>query len=149
MDEALRRQVIDCAREVHRNLGPGLFQDVYETCLAMELSKAGVIFERGRVLPLIYDGHQLEFTCQADFILGESLLLQVEAVDEIELIHEQRLRSCLWMGGFPSGLLLNFNVVKFTDGITEMSAPVLPHPTRDIFGDPQRGLPEVRIARRA
>jgi len=149
MNETLKHRVIDCAREVHRNLGPGLFQDIYETCLAMELAKKGVGFERGRVLPLIYDGHQLEFSCQADFIIGDRLLLQVEAVDEIELIHEQRLRSCLWMGGFPLGLLLNFNVEEMDDGISEMTAPVVPRPARDVFDDPEPGFLEVRIARRA
>jgi GxxExxY protein len=133
---------MDCAVEVHRQLGPGLFRDVYETCLAMELTAAGLPFERGRVLPVVYDGHQLAFRCQTDLIVANSLILQVEAADEIELIHEQRLRTGLWAGGLPLGLLLNFNVVAMVDGITQMisnAAEGQPPPTHDVFEDPDLG----------
>src|ERR1700722_6706663 len=110
-DNELTRRVIDCAVEVHQRVGPGLSRDVYETCLAIELNAAGLQFECGRVLPFIYDGHQCNFSIQTDFIVADTLLLQVEAVEELELTHQQKLRSCLWMGKFPLGLMLNFNVV--------------------------------------
>src|SRR5271154_7038761 len=118
LDNDLTRRVIDCAAEVHRHIGPGLDKEVYETCLAMELTKAGLIFDRGRVLTFVYRGHQLDYQCPADIIVEDTLLLQIEAVDELDLSHEQRLRTCLYMSGLSLGLLLNFNVVEMEDGIS-------------------------------
>lgn len=138
----LTRQVLECVEEVHRELGPGLGKDVYANCLGIELTKAGLPFERGRVLTFIYDGHQLDFTCEADIIVDDGLLLQVEAADAIEPGHEQRLRTCLYMGEFPVGLLLNFNVVEMEDGIiqlTDSEADRSPQPFHDVFDDPEPG----------
>jgi GxxExxY protein len=142
-DNDLTRRVIDCATEVHSHIGPGLDKDVYETCLAMELTKADLPFERGRVLTFVYNGHQLDYQCAADFIVAGSLLLQIEAVEEIEPIHEQRLRTCLYMGGFTFGLMLNFNVVDMDDGILGTSGTVAEEHPRveelDVFDDPNLG----------
>ena len=143
-DNELTSRVIDCVAEVHRQLGPGLTRDVYETCVAMELTKARLRFERGRVLQMVYDGHRLDYRCQADLIVADSLLLQVEAADEIELTHEQRMRTCLWMGGLTLGLLLNFNVVEMDEGISRITGYVAgdqtePSPEHDVFDDPDLG----------
>jgi GxxExxY protein len=140
-DPTLTARVIAFATEIHSKTGPGLTKGMYENCLDIELTAAGLPFERGRVLPLIYDGHHLNFSIQTDFIVAGALLVQVEAEEQLELIHDQKLRSCLWMGGFPSALMLNFNVVDMEDGISEMT-PHTPTPEdddlpfRDVFDDP-------------
>jgi GxxExxY protein len=140
-DDELIRRVIDCATEVHCQLGPGLDKDIYETCLTMELDKAGLSLERGKVLSFVYNGHLLDYQCPADIIVADRLLLQIEAVDELELIHEQRLRTCLYMGGFSVALLMNFNVVEMADGISRMVGTVGQEPPdpemRDVFDDPE------------
>lgn len=120
-DEDLIRRVRDCTAAVIREIGTGLSRDIHETCLAMELTKAGLKFERGRVLPLIYRGVQLDFRCRTDVIVADVLLLRVEAADAIDEEHEKRLRTCIWMGGFPLALMLNFNVVEIDDGIATMT----------------------------
>jgi GxxExxY protein len=142
-DPDLIARVIACATEVHRETGPGLTKDLYENCLEIELNTAGLAFERGRILPLIYDGHELDFTIQTDFIVAGTLLLQVEAEEVLEPAHDQKLRSSLWMGGFPSALLLNFNVVDMADGVIE-ATPYVPIPDDDlpiydVFDDPGLG----------
>jgi GxxExxY protein len=143
----LIRRVIDCATEVHCQLGPGLEKDIYETCLSMELDKAGLAFERGRVLSFVYHGHLLDYQCPADIIVADCLLLQIEAVDELELVHEQRLRTCLYMGGFSLGLLMNFNVMEMADGISRMAGTAgqgQPDPEmRDVFDDPEFDFTEL------
>ena len=139
-NDDLIRRVIDCATEVHSHVGPGFDKDIYETCLTMELGKAGLSFECGRVLTLVYRGHLLDYQCPADIVVAGSLLLQIEAVDELELVHEQRLRTCLYMGGFPVGLMINFNVLEMKEGITRFagnSGRAEPGPEiRDVFDDP-------------
>ena len=79
-------------------------------------------YETGRVLHLVYDGRELDSRCQTDLIVDETLVVQVEAADAIEFAHEQKLRSCLKMGDYQSGLLVNFNVVAIEDGIVPMAA---------------------------
>jgi GxxExxY protein len=139
--DELIRQVIDRAKQVHERIGPGLSNDVYEACLAIELAEADLPFESGRVLTATYEGQELDFRCETDLIVASTLLLQIEATETIELVHEQKLRTCLWMGGYPSGLLLNFNVVAMDDGIFYMAGKAAeePAPFGDVFDDPDLG----------
>jgi GxxExxY protein len=141
LDNDLTCRVIDCATEVHRRIGPGLYKDVYQSCLALQLTAAGLPFDRGRVLPLVYDGHQLDYHCGTDFIVADSLVLQVEAVDEVDYTQECRLRTCVSMGDFPLGILLNFNVVEMEDGISRITSHVDRRPAgfvvHDVFEGPE------------
>jgi len=141
MDDDLISRVIECVTEVHREAGLGLTKELYGDLLALELTAAGLPFERGRVLRMVYDGHQLDFTMAAEFIVADALVLQIEVVDEIELIHEQQLRTCVWMGGFALGLLLNFNVADIEDGISRITtnAGAGQSEYRDVFDDPDLG----------
>jgi GxxExxY protein len=141
-DNELTRWIIACATEVHDNLGPGLHAEVYEARMASEMSGAGLPFQRARVLPLIYEGQQLDFI-QTDFIVGTSVILQVEAA-EAEYTHQAQLRTSIWAGEFPVGLLLNFNVARMRDGISRVTrqgdvAVELPAAFLDVFDDPDLG----------
>ena len=132
-------RVIAFAKEIHTKTGPGLTKQTYENCLDIELTAAGLPFDRGRVLSLTYKGHDLDFTVQTDFIVANTLLLQVEAEEELELIHDQKIRSALYMGGFPSALMLNFNVVDMDNGIaifTQAEAGIDDDRPYDVFDNP-------------
>ena len=138
-DPDLAARVIAFAMEIHGKTGPGLTKEVYENCMDIELTAAGLPFERGRILSLVYKGHDCDFTVQTDFIVAGTLLLQVEAEEELELIHDQKIRSSLYMGGFPSALMLNFNVVDMDDGIavfTQAEAGIDDDRPYDVFDDP-------------
>jgi GxxExxY protein len=116
-DDALTRRVIGCAIAVHRELGPGLLENVYETCLCDELEIAGLRYVRQRPLPLIYKGrdHNLHYTM--DLVVDEVLVLEIKAVHQIHPTHEAQLLTYLRLSGLPLGLLLNFNAVQLKDGI--------------------------------
>ncbi len=111
------RLVIGCAIEVHRTLGPGLMESVYETCLCFELRRVGIPFLRQRRLPLLYKGEQLDRSYQIDLVVENALIVEVKAVDTITAVHEAQLLTYMRLSGIPLGLLLNFNTAVLKDGI--------------------------------
>ena len=140
-DASLIQCVIECATEVHRRTGPGLFDDAYETCLAIELERAGLRFERGRLLRPEYQGRPMDLEFQVDFVIADRLVVEVEAVDRLDTVHEAQLRTYVQCGGFPAGITLNFNTVELADGIFRAEAHtrpswISPPEGEDVFEDP-------------
>jgi GxxExxY protein len=119
-DNALSRRVIGCAIEVHRHLGPGLVESVYETCLCDEMSSAGLAFVRQRRIPVVYKGRTLDEFYQIDVVVEETLILEIKAVHQVHPVHQAQLRTYLRLSGLPLGLLLNFNAVQLKDGISRV-----------------------------
>jgi GxxExxY protein len=118
----LTGRVIGCAMEVHRHLGPGLLEAVYEECLCEELSGAGITFRRQVSLPLTYKGKDLGRQFRIDLIVQEQLVVEAKALTHILPVHEAQLQSYLRLAGLPLGLLLNFNEGRLKDGIRRRSA---------------------------
>jgi GxxExxY protein len=116
-DGALTRRVIGCAIEVHRTLGPGLLEAVYETCLCHELALAEIGFVRQYRLPVIYKGHPVECDLKIDVIVEKALVLEIKSVTQVLPVHEAQLLTYLRVGGFKMGLLLNFNEETLKQGI--------------------------------
>lgn len=114
---ALSNRVIGLAIEVHRNLGPGLLESIYEDCLCFELKNAGIPHVRQQTIPVHYKGHQLGCRYQTDLVVGQSLLLEIKAVERIHPLHEAQLLTYLKLTGLSLGLLLNFNTPILKDGI--------------------------------
>jgi GxxExxY protein len=125
-DIDLTRQVIGCAIEVHRNLGPGLLERLYETCLCDELTAAGLPFVRQKSLPVVYKGKPLDGHYGMDIIVQDNLVLEIKAVHQLLPIHEAQLRTYLRLSGLPLGLLMNFNSVRMKDGISRVIGPNAP-----------------------
>jgi GxxExxY protein len=123
-DTTLSRRVIGCAIEVHRHLGPGLLESVYEACLCEELTAAGLPFARQRSMPVCYKGHTLDQSFQIDIIVEETLVLEIKSVTQIHPLHEAQLLTYLRLSGFQFGLLLNFNAARLTDGIRRIANSV-------------------------
>jgi len=115
--DELSRRVIGCALEVHRNLGPGLLESSYEQCLAYELSKERVNFELQKTLPIKYKTIQLDCGYRADCIVEKQLILELKAVESLLPIHEAQLLTYMRLASIPTGLLINFNVIKLKQGI--------------------------------
>ena len=116
----LTEKIIGAAIEVHKALGPGLLESAYEECLARELSLADISFERQVALPITYNSLQLDCRYRLDFLVDESVVLELKAVESLQPIHEAQLLTYLKLGGWPIGLLINFNVPVLRKGIKRM-----------------------------
>ena len=115
--QVLSRNVVDSALRVHRALGPGLLESVYETCLQHELSRRGVQTARQRSLPITYDGLTLDGGLRLDLLVADRLIVEIKAVDMLLPIHKAQLLTYLRLSGLRLGLLINFNVTRLKDGI--------------------------------
>ncbi len=113
----LSHTIIGLAMRVHRRLGPGLLESVYEKCLCHELTRDGTPFRRQVPLPVIYDGVEIECGYIADVVVDEQVILELKSVEHILPVHEAQLLTYLRLSGCPIGLLINFNTVSLTDGI--------------------------------
>lgn len=109
--------VVDAALEVHRDLGPGLLESVYEECLKMELLSRGAKVESQVSLPLIYKGVKTEKEFRLDLLVENELVIELKAVDEIKALHEVQLLTYMKLANKHMGLLVNFNVPIIKYGI--------------------------------
>lgn len=121
----LTERVLGLCIEVHRQLGPGLLESAYQTCLAFELEEAGIPFEREVHLPVIYKGRSLDANYRLDFVLADKVVLELKAVETLMPIHEAQVLTYLRLSGHSLGLLINFNAPLLKQGIKRV---VLNHP---------------------
>ena len=103
--------------EVHRALGPGLLESAYEACLCRELTLRGVPFQRQRGVSLEYKGMKLGRGYTVDLVVANKVAVELKAVPVIMPVFEAQLVTYLRLGGWPVGLLINFNVPVLKDGI--------------------------------
>jgi GxxExxY protein len=116
-DGGLTEQVIGLAIAVHRALGPGLLESVYEESLCFELSGAALDFQRQVAVPVVYRGIDLDAGFRADIIVAKQLILEIKSVDALLPVHEAQLLTYLRMSGYQIGLLMNFNALRLKDGL--------------------------------
>jgi GxxExxY protein len=114
------RAIIGAAIEVHRTLGPGLLESVYEECLARELTLRQIPFERQKALSLEYKGLTLECGYRLDLLVAEMVVVEVKAVDMVPRITEAQLLTYMKLGGWKVGLLINFHVPVLSKGIKRL-----------------------------
>ena len=113
----LSRDFIAAAIEVHRELGPGLLESVYEVCLCEELLMRGIPFQTQVDLPLLYKGRDTGKTFRLDMLIDDTLIVELKAVEELKSVHEVQLLTYLKLTNKPIGLLVNFNVPYLRDGV--------------------------------
>ena len=126
-EEALAKQVVDAAYRIHKAVGPGLLESVYESLLAYELEKRCLSFTRQQPVPLAYEGVLIATAFRADLIVEDKLIVEVKSIETIAPVHKKQLLSYLRLSGKRLGLLINFNSALIKDGITRM-ANNLPEP---------------------
>ncbi|HEY1750924.1 MAG TPA: GxxExxY protein [Caulobacteraceae bacterium] len=119
-DDQLGELILRCALTVHKALGPGLLENVYEACLAHELSKSQIHFDRQLALPVAYDGITIEAGYRIDLLIAKRVVVEVKAVERLAEVHRAQLLSYLKLGGYRLGYLLNFNVALMKNGIVRM-----------------------------
>ena len=115
--EQIATKVMDAAFIVHRTLGPGLLESVYESCLCHELSKAGIAYQSQIAVPIIYDTTKIDGGLRLDVFVESQLICELKAVEKILPIHEAQLLTYLKLANVRLGLILNFNVSLLKDGI--------------------------------
>jgi GxxExxY protein len=117
----LSAKVIGACIEIHRELGPGLLENAYEECLAYELSRLGLRFERQRSLPVRYKEVQLDCGYRLDFVIEGVLIVELKSVMELNPIHEAQLLTYLKLDKKSLGLLINFNVPVLKQGVKRVA----------------------------
>jgi GxxExxY protein len=122
-DPALNRitnAIIGAAIDVHRNLGPGHLESVYEAAMDIEMTPRGISFRRQVDVPLLYKGHEVG-RARLDFLVEDQVVLDLKAVERRASIHEAQMISYLSITGRPLGLVINFNVPALRHGIKRIA----------------------------
>ena len=118
-ENEITEKIIGCAIEVHRNLGPGLLESMYEKALCHEFSECGINFESQKVVPIIYKSITLgEF--RLDLLVEDQIIVELKAVERNDPVFKAQLLSYMKLTGNTLGLLINFNVPLLKDGITRV-----------------------------
>lgn len=112
--------IVDAAMKVHSALGPGLLESAYEVCLAHELRKRELDVLTQVVMPVVYDGVSLEKAYRVD-LLVEGVVVEVKTVAKVMPVHVAQLLSYLRLGGYPVGLLFNFQAARLRDGVMRIA----------------------------
>ena len=116
LDQTSRR-IIGAAIEVHRNLGPGLLESAYQSCLVYELKQRGFRVEEQQPLPVIYKEVKLDCGYRLDLVVEDEIIVEVKAVEKLLPIHEAQLLSYLRLSNKKVGLLINFYVPVLKSGL--------------------------------
>ena len=116
-------EIIGAAVEVHRRLGPGLLESVYEKCLMRELELRSLSAVKQQHVRIEYKGFVFEETLKFDVMVEDCLLVELKAVREVAPIHKAQLLSYMKLLDIPLGLLINFHNVRLTDGVSRLLLP--------------------------
>lgn len=120
-NKELTSAIIDCALTVHKNLGPGLLESVYEKCMAFELIERGYQVDIQQDVPLIYRNLRFESGFRADLIVDRTILVELKAVDHLLPVHQAQVITYLKLTGLKTALLINFNVPLLKNGMKRIS----------------------------
>ena len=105
------------AVKVHKQLGPGLFESTYQTCMAYELRKQGLLVEEQKVLPLVYEDICLDKGYRIDILVESKVIVELKAIEVITDVHRAQILTYLKLSGCKLGLLINFNVPYMGKGV--------------------------------
>lgn len=113
--------VVDACFKVHTTLGPGLLESVYETVLARELQKRGLIVTRQQPIPITYDGVILDEGFRADLVVEDKIIVELKSVEQVAAVHKKQLLTYLRLTDKKLGFLVNFGANLIKDGITRIA----------------------------
>ena len=119
-ENEITEKIIGCAIKVHSNLGPGLLESAYKECLYFELVKSGLTVEKEKPLPLIYEEVKMDCGYRIDLLVENSVVIEIKSVEAINDVHAAQVLTYLKLSKCRIGLLINFNVVKLTNGIKRL-----------------------------
>ncbi|MET1110325.1 MAG: GxxExxY protein [Allosphingosinicella sp.] len=112
---------VDCGLRIHRDLGPGLLESVYEAVMAASLLRQGLAVERQKPIPIEFEGIRLAEGFRADLVVEGQLLIEVKSVDRLAPVHAKQLLTYLRLSKRPLGLLMNFGGTTFREGLRRLA----------------------------
>ena len=115
--EEIASIAIDSGFHLHKELGPGVLESVYEALLAERLRKRGLIVERQKALPIIFDGVALSEGFRVDILVDGQLIIEVKSVERLSPLHSKQLLTYIRLAKQPVGLLMNFGGETFREGL--------------------------------
>lgn len=116
-ENEIAQVVVDVAFQIHKSVGPGLLESVYETILAHELVKRGMRVERQAPIPIRYDGVEIAEGFRADLIVNGLLIVELKSIESLVPVHKKQLLTYLRMADLKLGLLINFGGALFKTGV--------------------------------
>ncbi len=118
----LTEKIIGAAITVHKELGPGLLESVYQNCLFVELESRKISVQKEVSLPVMYRGSKIsDDGFRLDLLVGDLVIVELKSVEKIQPVHAKQLLTYLRLANKPLGLLINFNVPVLRDGITRIA----------------------------
>lgn len=119
-EESLGKQVANIAFTIHKTLGPGLLESVYEKCFCYELSKRNIPFVRQKLVEIIYNGMAIDEGLRIDILVSDMIIIELKAQENYHPVWEAQLLSYLKLTGNRLGFIFNFHVLLMKDGIKRM-----------------------------
>ena len=116
-ENEISRIIVDSAFKIHNELGPGLFESVYEKTMAYELVRRGFRIVCQKAIPVVYEEVKLDLGFRADILINNKVIVEVKSIEAIAPVHSKQLRTYLRLTDLRLGLLINFNVNLIKDGI--------------------------------
>jgi GxxExxY protein len=123
--EPLTNQIIACAIEVHKELGPGLLESVYQECLVVELQSANIEVESDRLVPIEYKGRRIRGKLRLDLLVAGCVVVELKAVESLHPVYLAQVITYLKLTGCPAGLIMNFNTASLRSGLRRLDHPDL------------------------
>ncbi|MDI9363710.1 MAG: GxxExxY protein [Flavobacterium sp.] len=117
LENELSHKVIGLAMKVHTGLGAGLLESAYQKCLFYKLSTSGLFVEKEKPMPLVFEEVKLEVGYRIDLLVERKLVIEIKSVESLNDVHLAQTLTYMKLGGYKLGLLINFNVVRWKDGI--------------------------------
>ncbi len=119
-ENEIATQIVDAAYRVHTTLGPGLFESVYETVMAHELTRRGLQVVRQQAIPVVWEDVHMEVGFRADLIVEGKVIVEIKSIEAIAPVHRKQLLTYLRLTGKKLGLLINFDTELIKDGISRV-----------------------------
>ena len=116
-ENEIAKQILDAAFAVHSKLGPGLLESVYEVVLAYELQKKGLIAERQKPMPILYDNIRFDEAFRSDVVVNGKVIAELKSVETLLPVHAKQVLTQLRLSGLKLGLLINFGEAHLKNGI--------------------------------
>lgn len=116
-ENEIGRIVVDAAVKVHKGLGPGLLESVYEVVLAKQLQKRGLRIQRQIPVPIVFEDDEFDEGFRADIVVNECVVLELKSVEQLHPVHAKQVQTYLKLTGYRLGFLLNFNEALMKNGI--------------------------------